>query len=247
MMASNHHPRTQHQRSQAEYLSQVLYSDMTIKDVLLPPSNCFVLPSLTKKYGVLGWGAKIFKQSRHATEPATQSYAQDRQSNVSKMLETTNRSVSAAFTTTQPTVSMRGGGGYPVESFWHIATYHIYYDLPFNTGAAYRKFVDALSPANRDRFNELFVDSKDMSLELNLARQAFYLRNLESEHRRYFWDAGFERAMELVGLTMTPGKDPPDDHLEQIRETSIEGDVYPQVTLERLAVTFIGGYSFMDG
>src|SRR5690349_3526211 len=37
MMASNHHPRTQHQRSQAEYLSQVLYSDMTIKDVLLPP------------------------------------------------------------------------------------------------------------------------------------------------------------------------------------------------------------------
>lgn len=247
MMASNHHPRTQQQRSQAEYLSQVLYNETAVKDALVPSSGRSVIQSLTKKYGVLGWGAKILNQSRHTTEPTPQSYAQGRQSSMLRTLETTNRSMSAAFTTTQPIVSLRGGAGDPVENFWGMVIWHIHWDLPFNTGTAYRSFVDSLSLENRKLFDEFFVDASDMSPHFNGARRAFYELNLGPEDRRAFWDAAFERAMELIGPTMRPGVTPSPEAPQRIRETSVEGDMYPLVSLDRLAIAFLGGHSFMDG
>ena len=233
IMAKNQHSRMQQQRSQAEHLSQVLYNDAAINNILLPSSSHPVLPSETKQYGVLGWGVKVLHQVRHATAPTPQAYAADHQSTH----DVANRSVTTDIMRTQKIASMRGGASDSWPKFWQMARQHEVWGHAFNTGIMYRSFVDSLSPVKASLVSDLFGERGDMGPSFNLSRQLFY-RDLESDEQAIFRRMIIERARNLLGSTLYGRAQSPDE-LHRIMASSTNGDGYPPVYLEHLGVALL--------
>lgn len=227
MMAKNQHPRTLQQRSQAEHLSQVLYNDTATDDALPPPSSHFALSSQTKRYGVLGWGAKILQHVRHITEPAPQAHMEDQQSTAVTAYDITSRSISINIANTQPVVSMRGGASPESPNMRIMAQQHSLWASPFNTGLNYRCFVDNLVPQNRAMFQQLFGDMTGSDPMLNSARQRFLLA-IGPHCANWFQSILIERAKKILGSTLSGGTQP-DDELHEITTTSKQDDGYPLV------------------
>lgn len=234
MVTTNQHPRTQQQRSQAEHLSQVLYNDVALDDQLLPSSISFVLPTQLKQYGVLGWGAKVLHQVRHTTVSASQKPAQDESPDTATSLDATPRSVTSHATGTQTAPSLRGGAGYSDVEIWNMAMDHSRLYAPFNTGVMYRYFVDSLPAPKMTSFKELFDDSEDLRQLFNLPRQMFY-QGLDFDQRQSFLRMLFERAKFILGSALH-GVPQSQNELLHIDATSVAGDRYPLVDLERLGI-----------
>ena len=240
MMATNQHPRTQQQRQQAEHLSQVLYNDTAVEDQRLPSPISSVLPSQLKQYGVLGWGAKILHQVRHATAPASQTQAQQDRSNTTAVFRGTTRSTSANSASVQTAASLRGGANNTVEEIWHSAMRNPYRYLTFNTGSLYRQFVNNLPEEKYFLFKELFGHSRDYHQQDNLARQVFF-RNLESGERKGYVQTLAERAGLLYSYPYQSARTQRElDDLTGISVdltgTSLDEEPYPLVDLVRLGI-----------
>lgn len=240
MMANSNNPRIQQQRSQAKYMSQVLYNDAAVKEALLSSSSCSVLPSLPKKYGMLGWGARLLDQQRHATEPVTHASTQDRQQTMATTLETANRSISVGISSLQPTVSLRGDADNFIEHswFWSKASRHPYLALPFNTGPKYRGLVDRLCPSERASFADLLSDSTDLGPKSNAARRMYYRNDLDDAEKLLFWEAAVERATSLLDGGSVEDLDAAQSlaDLQRAGHASVDGSAYPLVDLQRLLI-----------
>lgn len=65
------HPAMEQHRIQAEYLSQVLYSNASIFDMQAPPQSQFSVPTSTKRYGSLGSNSNISQQLSNMTTPVS--------------------------------------------------------------------------------------------------------------------------------------------------------------------------------
>jgi hypothetical protein len=233
MMATNQHLRTQQQRQQAEHLSQVLYNDMAVENQRLPSPVSSVLPSQLKHYGVLGWGAKILHQVRHATAPALQTQVQEDQSNTTAVLGITTRSTSAYSASVQTAASLRGGANNTVEDIWYAAMRNPYRYLSFNTGNLYRQFVDHLPEEKYLLFKELFGNSRDLHQRNNLARQVFF-RNLERSERVGYVQTLGERAGLLNSSPYQSVRT--QRELDDLAGMSRDEDLYPLVDLVRLGI-----------
>ena len=235
MMATNQHPRIQQQRRQAEHLSQVLYNDMAVEDQRLPSPISSVLPSQLKQYGVLGWGAKILHQVRHATAPASQTQVQENRSNNTAVFRVTTRSTSASDASVQTAASLRGGANNTVEDVWHAAMRNPYRYLSFNTGSLYRQFVDHLPEEKYLLFKELFGNSRDLHQHNNLARQVFF-QNLERGERTGYVQTLAERAGLLNSYPYQSVRTQLE--LDDLTGMSVNEDLYPLVDLVRLGIGF---------
>lgn len=233
MTATNQHPRTQQQRKQAEHLSQVLYNDMAVEDQRLPSPILSVLPSQLKQYGVLGWGAKILHQVRHATAPASQTQVQEHRSSTTAVSRITTRSTSANSASVQTAASLRGGAHNTFQEIWDAAMRHPHRYSAFNTGSLYRQFVDHLPEEKYLLFKELFGNSRDVHQQNNLARQVFF-QNLERGERVGYVQTLGERAGLLISSPYQLART--QRELDDLASMSWNEDPYPLVDLVRLAI-----------
>lgn len=238
MVSKNLHPQTLHQRSQTEYLSQVLYDETAPKHALPPPTRSSAVSSQTKQYGVLGWGAKILQQVRHVTEPASPLQMEGHLSTVVTAQGPNGRSISSDNISTQPMPSMRGGEDSEPRIPWTMVQQHQLWDCLFNTGATYRSFMFWLRRHWPDKY-ALFVPLFDGSYgpEAYPARQHLLL-TLGTEARRTIRSILEERAKAILGSALSGGTQSPIE-LQQIFAESLQDAGYPAIKPRHLFIAFV--------
>jgi hypothetical protein len=220
MLSKNLHPRTLQQRSQTEYLSQVLYDDTASDDAFPPLPSPSVAPSQTKQYGVLGWGAKILQQVRHATEPASHAQTEDCLSTAVTAHDLVGRSISVDLTSTQPAVSMRGGANSEPRVPWDVVRRHVLWNTPFNTSRSYHRFMDQLrrlSPRGYDVFVTYFCNNEGR--EADPIRQRL-MSGLGPKIQPWIWHILEERAKAILGSALHEGTQS-ESEIQQIRMSSL--------------------------
>ena len=252
MMAEDQFPRTQQQRNQAEHLSQVLYNDTTIDNVLPPSSHHYVLPSQTKQYGSLQSRATTLHQIRNSTAPVPRTHEGGPQLTSMSAYDLTDHSMSVGITQRHTIVSLRGGAddglvhanklpSGSVSTFSHefpwilSAMAHACWYLPFNSGIMYKFFLDTLTPEQVKEFIRLFSkDSKCQENEFDSQRHEFYAK-LDLDSQVNFKRVIIERAKELLGPNLDDTSCPLDE-LHRLQDTSGERDCrsYPLVRLPQL-------------
>jgi hypothetical protein len=247
MMTSDHHPRAQQQRSQAEHLSQVLYNDTATGNPLDSSSNHFVPPTHMKKHGALESTTTIYHRLRNASAPTPQTYMVDHQSTLTPAHQVTSRSVSTGTADAHATVSMRGGadGGpslsplYSNDTTWvSLALYHPCWDLPFNSGIMYKFFLDSLPPTQIPEFILVFGARKDHKRNMFSSARREFFNDLDFDDRLNFKRAIMERAKELLGPHLNQRDYQLHDVL-RIEATSKEGGDYPLVCLSYLVEAIV--------
>lgn len=227
MLAEHQNSRTQQQRSQAEHLSQVLHSDRGINDVL-PSTSHSVLPSLAKPYGVLGLGATLLQQLRCATAP-TQTSSQP---SIPSAHFTGDRSVSTGNLQDHLIASLRGGADDNIPTVFLLMA-HACWDVPFNTGGAYRSFLQSLSTTHAWTFTTHFSDDLTLDSNISALHRRHFFQTMTPKDQDNFQAFIFERVRQLLGPDMD-GAPYSIEQVEAIRGSSISGNHYPMVRLRYL-------------